>query len=92
MKISGNLNIHRILSTYQKYNKPSAESVQRAGHKKDKIEISEKARDFQVALNAYQNLPDIRESKVKELSKQIREGKYSPTAEQIAEKMLNRKI
>jgi negative regulator of flagellin synthesis FlgM len=92
MKISNNPNIHRILKTYQKTNEKFAHSIQKGGQKKDQIEISEKAKDFQIAFQAYQRLPEIREEKVQELIQQIRAGKYNPSTEKIVESMIDKKI
>ncbi|WP_083525013.1 flagellar biosynthesis anti-sigma factor FlgM [Thermotalea metallivorans] len=91
MKITNNPNVQKILGAYQK----KSEGVGKASkfkQEKDKVEISEQARALQVALNAYKKLPDIRKDKVNEISKQIKSGNYHPSAEEIAECILDRKI
>jgi negative regulator of flagellin synthesis FlgM len=92
MKISNNPNVHQILKVYQKNSEKYVNKAEKTSQKKDQIEISEKARDFQVALNAYKKLPDIRKEKVEEISKQIRAGNYNPSAEEIVESMFDKKI
>jgi len=88
MKIN-NINIHRIMQAY-KVNEYKVRDNEKTIQGKDKIEISEKARDFQVAMQAFQKLPEIREEKIKEISNAIKNGTYRPTAKEVAEKMLER--
>ncbi|AOT70031.1 flagellar biosynthesis anti-sigma factor FlgM [Geosporobacter ferrireducens] len=91
MKITNNPNIQKVLNVYRK----NTESVCRSGktaQEKDKVEISEQARAFQVAYNAYKKLPEVRTDKVEEITKKIQSGNYNPSAEEIAESMFDKKI
>jgi len=61
----------------------------RASDLSDTISISEESKLFATAKAALDRLPDVREEKVRALSQLIQAGKYSPSAEKIAEKMLS---
>lgn len=87
MKVFNSPQINQILKTYQKQvNK--AEKAEPAAMAKDKIEISEEARDFQVAMKAFKDLPEVRQAKIDEIREQIKSGKYKPSADAVAEKMI----
>lgn len=89
MKITNNPNIQKILGVYRK----NTESLQRTSKvNQDKVEISDKAKDFQFAMNAYKNLPEVRKDKVDELSKKIQSGSYNPSGEEVVDSMFDRKI
>lgn len=86
MKIFSNPNIQKALGTYKsKITKP--QKTNRSGASKDKIEISSKAREFQVAVNAFEKLPETREEKITEINNAIASGTYNPSAEEIVDKM-----
>jgi negative regulator of flagellin synthesis FlgM len=52
------------------------------------IAISSKAKDIQKATEAVNAAPDIRVEKVDRIKEQIRNGNYSVSSEQLAEKIL----
>lgn len=56
--------------------------------KKDEFKISGQAKDFQVAMKALRNIPDIRKEKVFEVSQKIENGQYDVKAEDVAEKLI----
>lgn len=91
MKINNNQNIQKILGAYRK-NTKGMSKTEKLAQKKDKIEISENAREFQVALNAYKNLPEIREKKVEIVKEQITSGNYNPSAEEVVNNIFDRKV
>ncbi|SHI61879.1 anti-sigma-28 factor, FlgM family [Geosporobacter subterraneus DSM 17957] len=91
MKITNNPNIQKVLNVYRK----NTEGVSKSGRtvrEKDKVEISEQARAFQVAYNAYKKLPEIRADKVEDITRKIQSGNYNPSAEEIVESMFDKKI
>lgn len=91
MKITNNPNIHKIMGAYKK----NAEGINKAARltqEKDKVEISEKAKEFQLAFQAYKNLPEIRKDKVEEINKKLQSGAYQPTGEEIVDSIFDRKI
>jgi len=87
MKITGNSNIQNVLNNYQKSIKKS-EQVNQSSYQNDKVEISKEARDFQVAMNAINHVPEIREDKVNEVKNQIEAGTYNPSSKDVASKIL----
>jgi len=56
--------------------------------RKDEFSISKLAKEYQIALKALRNVPDIRMDKVQEISRKIEKGEYNVSAEDIAEKMI----
>jgi negative regulator of flagellin synthesis FlgM len=91
MRITNNSNIQNLLGVYRK-NAGAVRGTSRINQEKDKIELSEKARDFQTALNAYKNLPEIRKDKVEEISKKLQSGTYNPSGEEVVNSIFDRKI
>ncbi|WP_054632553.1 flagellar biosynthesis anti-sigma factor FlgM [Thermoclostridium stercorarium] len=77
---------------YGVYNKPgpTGKFTQKdvVASKKDEFSISGLAKEYQVAMRALRNIPDIREDKVKEISRKIERGEYYVSAEDIAEKLI----
>lgn len=89
MKITNNPNIQKILGVYR----TNTEGVQKTSRvSQDKVEISDKAKDFQFAMNAYKNLPEVRKEKIDEINKKIQSGSYNPSGEEIVNSMFDRKI
>jgi negative regulator of flagellin synthesis FlgM len=87
MKIFNNPNIARALKIYGKANDASGKRVGGAELPKDQLELSAKAKEFQVALKAFKELPDIREAKVNEIKERLQQGSYSVSGQEIAEKI-----
>lgn len=56
--------------------------------KKDKLEISDTAKYFQIALKAAKDSPDIRSEKVDRIKAEIEAGTYNVSAEDVAKKMM----
>lgn len=55
---------------------------------KDEFKISNQGRDYQTAMRALRNIPDIRQDKVKEISDKIESGSYNVEAKDISEKII----
>ena len=74
-------------------NKPVSGN-QAGGHlvTEDKVNLSTKSEDMQLAKNAIAKLPDIREEKVQELKAQIEKGIYKINRAAITEKMVQESI
>ena len=81
-------NIDNVMKVYKK--EMSTINQRAKTEKKDKIEISEKARDYQFAINKAKELPDIREEKVASIKAAIEAGTYEVSAEKIADKILSK--
>lgn len=88
MRINNSQNIQQVMKAYNK-NVSKVKKTEKATLQSDKIEISESAKDFQVAMKALSDVPEIREDKVKDLKKKIVDGNYQPSAKDIAKKMLS---
>jgi len=52
------------------------------------VSISNQAKDFQTAMKALKEIPDIRKDKVEELARKIESGTYKVSEEDIADKIL----
>ncbi len=85
MKIS---NISQIYKTYEAKPAVSGKKVT-SGEKKDKLNVSDKAREFQLALSAALNSPSIRDEKVNNIQNQINNNSYNVSAEDVADKILS---
>ena len=77
----------KISQLYQQNNRRQVEKVA-AYSKKDRVEISQLGKDFQVAKQAVAQAPDIREEKVNALKQSIASGNYNIKAEEVANKMI----
>ena len=55
----------------------------------DKVEISQTGKDIAVAKKAIAEAPDVREDRVETIKKQIAEGTYSVSLEDVADKMVD---
>ncbi|MGI6704569.1 MAG: flagellar biosynthesis anti-sigma factor FlgM [Clostridia bacterium] len=91
MKIDGGP--EKILGVYKKQGiQPSrtdrADEVKGAKGQ-DRIEFSTKAQDFQVALKALGEAPDVREAKVAELKARINSGQYNVDAVEVADRIID---
>ncbi len=58
----------------------------------EKVSLSSAARDIQQAEKAIEELPDVREEKIRDLQEQIETGKYDVSGEKIAGKMISESI
>jgi len=56
--------------------------------RKDEFNISGLAKEYQIAMKALRNIPDIRQEKVQEISRKIENGSYDVNDEDIAEKFI----
>lgn len=87
MRINTNYNVQSVLKAYGNSAPAKVEKKPMTGMEPDKIEISKEAKEVQLAMQAIKQLPDIREEKVAAIKKQIQEGTYKPSSDEIVEKM-----
>lgn len=66
----------------QKLNKTNAVN------KKDRVEISQLGKDFQIAKQVVAQAPDIRQDKVNELKQRMASGTYNVSLVEVADKMV----
>ncbi len=57
---------------------------------KDKVQISQAGRDFQVAKKAVAEAPDVRAARVEDIKKRMAEGTYDVSGEAFAAKVIER--
>ncbi len=74
------------------YKPANAKKTDKAGEvqKKDAVEISQSAKDYQVAKKAVAEAADVREDKVAEIKEAVASGTYNVSSQEIAEKMVSR--
>ncbi len=58
----------------------------------ERVDLSSAARDIQHLRDAVSKLPDVREAKIQEVQKALKDGTYNVTADQIAGKMVGGSI
>ncbi len=87
MKIFNNSNITQIMKLYNKSIKPT-EKTEGLNPAEDKLDLSQKGKEFQIALKAYKELPDIRQDKVEALKEKIQNKSYSVSGKEVLDKIL----
>jgi len=86
MKIYNN-NIDKIIKAYNRQETKNEVKETTRLRKKDQLVLSEHGKEFQVAMNALKEIPEIRADKVEAIKHQIQTGTYVVDAGKIAEKM-----
>lgn len=74
---------------YEAVNLSSSKTKKASENTGDKFEISQAAKDYQIAKAAVKNAPDIRAEKVASIKAKIEDGTYNVSAEAVADKILN---
>jgi negative regulator of flagellin synthesis FlgM len=85
----------QAVQQYQKADKVQEESSQKVGGNaapEEKVNLSTKARDIQQLRDAVNQLPDVREDKVRELKDKVDKGAYDVNGQKIAEKMVSESL
>lgn len=85
------MRINKVDNIFQVYNKNSGTKKVKSGNGSkdiDQIKISEKAIEFQYALQKIKAVEEIRMDKVENIKNQVQSGTYYVDGEKIAEKML----
>jgi negative regulator of flagellin synthesis FlgM len=94
-------NINKVGGVSGVYNNQKVESKKdvpeptRANGKKDEVQISKEAMDFQLvmkAAKAAREIPDIREEVVAPIKEKLDNGTYEADSKSIADKLLARKF
>lgn len=88
MRISSNINVQQVLKGYNKTLNKTNEA-QKSEMKRDQIEISQSSKDFQIAMDAFKKLPDVRQDKVDGIKAEIEKGTYKPSPEDIIKRMMS---
>lgn len=87
--------INQILKVYKtssvgKIGPSGRPDEQPAGTGADVLHISVSPQDVSMVKSIIKALPDVREEKVREISRRLREGTYHVEPEEVAEKLLGR--
>lgn len=86
MRIDAYNSVNQI---YQSANaKMNAKSKTVNGSSSDKFEISDTAKNYQLAKQAIKDAPDIREDKVAEIKAKMQAGNYTVTPSDFADKLI----
>ncbi len=94
------ININKVGGVNSVYSNQKVEpkkGVQGAANvgKKDEVQISKEAMDFQTVLKAVkaaQGLPDVREEVIAPIKEKLDKDQYEVDSSSIAEKLLSRKL
>jgi len=78
---------NQINQIYKTSSKMKSQPVSKMGES-DKVEISSIGKDIQVAKQAVNSAPDIREDKVAELKTSINNGTYNISNDTFADKLI----
>jgi negative regulator of flagellin synthesis FlgM len=85
------MRINKLDNVFQVYNKNAGvKNVKsdKASQEKDQIKISERAVEFQFALQKIKDVEEIRMDKVESIKNQIKTGTYEIDGQKVAEKIL----
>ena len=83
------MKINRLDKVLQVYTnmETNKTKINKKASEKDEIKFSERAMDYQFALNKLKEVPDIRVEKVEKLKKEIQTGNYNISGKEIVDKM-----
>ncbi|MGE5632527.1 MAG: flagellar biosynthesis anti-sigma factor FlgM [Caulobacteraceae bacterium] len=91
-KIGG---VNEIYKSQKVESKKGVSEVPQARGKKDELQISKEAMDFQLvmkAAKAAQSIPDIREEVIAPIKEKLENGTYEVDGKSIADKILSRQF
>ncbi len=88
MKIFNNSNINKAMQIYNKKSTEKLDKTKNVNGPKDELELSTKAKEYQIAIKAFNKLPEIREDLVNDLKSKIQQGSYNVSGEEIADKII----
>jgi negative regulator of flagellin synthesis FlgM len=86
------MKIGNVSGSYGVYNsKPAISRKKTTGSSStDTYDVSNEGKDFQIVYKSVMQSQDIREDKINAISKQIEEGTYNVSSEELADKILSR--
>lgn len=87
MKINGNHNVHKILASYHQVSKDAPATDPAKPVKKESIELSPVSRTIRERLDALKKDEGI-SPRALELKKQVDEGTYRVSVEELADRMM----
>lgn len=78
---------NKVAQLYQA-NKPKNTTKTNNVAAKDKVEISQTGREYQIAKQAVNAVDDVRLDKVNDIKKQMNSGTYNVSAEEVADRLM----
>lgn len=87
MKILGG-HLQQIAGAYLKASRKPGPAQSTQPTQTDEVNVSERAGDILKARQAYDRLPEVRESRVSEIRQQIQKGTYKPSDEKTSQAMI----
>lgn len=87
MKINST-QVTRVLNAYKSQSAKTKKVSKNSADRKDSVELSESAKSFKVALEAYKKANDVNSKKVQDLKKEISSGTYKVDADKVADSIL----
>lgn len=81
---------NQIAQMYRAGKSAKAKKVGSAASVRDEVQISQTARDYQIAKQAVAGASDVREEKVAQLKASIESGNYSVDTDSFASKLLEK--
>lgn len=88
MKIFGS--ISEIYKIARAENIKKTQAAAKNNTKSDEISISNKAKEYQMAMKAVKNVPDIREEKVASVKEKMDQGGYDKIDEKMLDQFIDR--
>ena len=88
MKIFNNPNVNKAMQIYNNKTTEKLDHTKSVEAPKDELQLSNRAKEYQIAMKAFKNLPEVREDLVNDLKNQIKQGSYNVTGEEIADKII----
>ena len=76
------------MKVYNTTKKNQTEAANKTQQNHDQLQLSENAKEFQIAMKAFKKLPDIREEKVAQLKEKIQQGTYNVSGKEVTDKIL----
>lgn len=89
MKISGSIPVSGVSGAYRDTMRATA-TQQKGTFGTDKLELSDSAKSFALALKAAKDVPDVRLNIVADIKKNIEAGTYKADSRQIADSMIKK--
>lgn len=88
MKIFNNPNVNKAMQIYNKTKSEKVNNTKEVKKPKDELQLSDKAKEYQIAMKAFKKLPEVREDLVNTLKDEINQGKYNVSGKEIADKII----
>ena len=68
----------------------SSDAVQKTADEGVIVKLSKTSKDLQIAIDAVNKAPDVRDDKVAQLKSEVEEGRYTIDADKIAAKIIDK--